>query len=176
MFHTISPSLHSPKVPSTARECGRRSPLWLVLAFVVLGSFGSLPVSGQAAPSATIPSFTSPIQKPATAEAFQSFIENHRGKLVHVNITIGLPFSKMGDQSNGPTDFFVSTEACGESTPAPDCDGAHYMISGGDYTLRYYAGNNILIGYFVVAEDVQMHQGRYYGLQSIPAAQVLLRK
>ena len=120
----------------------------------------------------TVASFTSPIVTVATAQAFEAFIEKHRGKLVHLNVKVGNSFSKINDDN----DFFVSKEPCGENTSSLDCDGAHYMIAGKDFVLRKYGAMSMLIGYFIVDEDVEMHQGTYYGLKAIPAEKVLLRQ
>jgi hypothetical protein len=149
---------------------------------MVAGSFTALPVLGQTAKTqspqnGSVPSFTTPIETVATAEAFESFVDKNRGKLVHLNVQMGLRFSRIGDRIQGRDDLFVATNPCDASQPVLDCAGSHYVLSGkDDYVLDLYQGNNRLNGYFVISENREMHQGVYYILKSVPAAQVLLRK
>jgi len=125
----------------------------------------------------SLPSFTTPITTAATAEAFESFIDKNRGKLVHLNVQMGPRFSRIGSKIQAKDDLFVATEPCDASQAAIDCAGSHYLLSGeDDYVLEFYKGNNRLNGYFVINENREMHQGVYYNLKSVPAAQVLLRK
>ena len=178
MFHSISSPSSSQEVSSLSNPCARRSSfkaLWLLLSCVTLSGLGALPAIGQAAPRATIPSFTSPIERGANARAFESFINSHRGKLVHLNTSMSTSFSQWDKESNGTTDLFVSEDPCEESeAPNLNCLGAYYFLSGRDFTLTFYQNHNVLVGYFVIDENREMHQGTYYGLKSIPAAQVLL--
>jgi hypothetical protein len=150
---------------------------------MVAGLFAALSVLGQTATQSTkkapFPSFTTPIADPATVVAFQSFVDKNRGKLVHLNVQMGLRFSRIGSKIKGKDDLFddlfVATGPCEDSQPVLDCAGSHYLLSGKDYVLEFYHGNNRLNGYFVINENTENHQGVYYILKSVPAAQVLLQ-
>jgi hypothetical protein len=113
----------------------------------------------------------------ATAQAFESFVDKNRGNLVHLNIQMGLRFSRIESKIQGKDDLFVATEPCDPSQSVVDCAGSHYLLSGkDDYVLEFYQGDNRLTGYFLINENREMHQGVYYSLKSVPAAQVLLPK
>jgi hypothetical protein len=154
----------------------------LLILLMVPGSFTALSVLGQTAKTqspqnTSLPSFTTPIATVATAEAFESFVDKNRGKLVRLNVQMVLWFSRIGSKIQGKDDLFVATAPCDASQPVIDCAGSHYLLSGkDDYVLEFYQGNNRLNGYFVINENREMHQGVYYNLKSVPAAQVLLRK
>ena len=154
----------------------------MLILLMVAGSFTALSVLGQTAKTqppqnAPVPSFTTPIATVATAEAFESFIDKNRGKLVHLSVQMGLQFSRIGDKTQGRDDLFVATGPCDAPQPVRDCAGSHYLLSGkDDYVLEFYQGNNRLTGHFVINENREMHQGVYYILKSVPAAQVLVRK
>jgi hypothetical protein len=148
--------------------------------FAALSVFAQTPRS-QASPKTSIPSFTAPITTPATATAFQSFVDKNRGKLVHLNIQIAPRFSRIGDKIQGKEhlwdDLFVATAPCEQSQAVYYCAGAHYLLTGeNDYTLEYYQGGNRLDGYFTINDNIDYHQGIYYMLGSVPTAQVLLGK
>ena len=159
-----------------------RSALLLLILLMVAGSFTAVSVLGQTAKTQSpqntaVPSFSTPITTVATAEAFESFVDKNRGKLVHLNVQMGLRFSRIGDKIQGKDDLFVATGPCDASQPVLDCAGSHYVLSGkDDYVLKFYQGNNQLTGYFVLNENREMHQGAYYILKSVPAAQVMPRK
>jgi hypothetical protein len=133
----------------------------------------------QPAQETSVPSFTAPVTSAATAEAFESFVDRDRGKVVHLNVEMGVQFSRVGDKIQGKDDLFddlfVAAGPCDESQPVLDCAGSHYLLSGGDYVLEFYQGNNRLNGYFVINENTENHQGVYYILKSVSAAQVLLQ-
>lgn len=153
----------------------------LFIPLMVAGPFAPVSVLGQTSnaqspQNTSVPSFTTSIATAATAEAFESFIDKHRGQLVHLNVQMGLLFSRIGSKIQGKDDLFVATGPCDASQPALDCAGSHYVLSGkDDYVLEFYQGNNRLSGYFVINENREMHQGVYYNLKSVPAAKVLLQ-
>jgi hypothetical protein len=156
----------------------------LLISLMVAGFSTGLLVLGQTAKTqppqdTSLPSFTTPITTVATAEAFESFVDKNRGKLVHLNVQMGLRFSRIGSKIQGRDDswldLFVATSPCDESQPVLGCAGAHYLLAGKDFVLEFYKGGNRFNGYFVINENTENHQGVYYMLRSVPAAQVLLQ-
>jgi hypothetical protein len=147
----------------------------MVAALSVLGQTGK----AQSSQKPAIPSFTKAIVNVTTAEAFGSFVDKSRGKLVHFNVEMAPRFSRIGSKIQGKDDLwldlFVATSPCDEPEPVLGCAGAHYLVSGKDFVLEFYKGNNRLNGYFVINENTENHQGVYYMLRSVPAAQVLLQ-
>lgn len=144
--------------------------LWLTLALVT--GCGS---QREGARRNSIPSFTRPVATGASAEALGAFVDENRGKLVHINVNATPEVSRYdGD------DIFFATEACEEGKPEFECSGFRLHVrdaaSQDDHALYYYHGDNWLSGYFVIDENVEMHQGMIFGLQSVPASQVALRR
>jgi len=114
------------------------------------------------------------------AKSFRAFVDKNRGKLIHLNVQMIPRLSRIGGTIRGKKDLwedlFVATAPCDAPQPVFNCAGAHYLLSGKkDFTLEYYNGGNRLNGYFAVNDNTESHQGVYYMLRSVPAAQVLLR-
>jgi hypothetical protein len=149
--------------------------------FVAVAALSAFSGTASAQPSrkSAIPSFTTAVANETTAQAFGSFVDKSRGKLVHFNVEIAPRFSWIGGKIKGKDDpwldFFVATSPCEEPQAVLMCAGAHYLLSGNDFVLEFYKGNNRFNGYFVVGENVENHQGLYYMLKSVPAAQVILQ-
>jgi hypothetical protein len=161
--------------PLTCERSGER--IWEDVAWVRELSVVGQTARTQSPRGTSSPSFTAPITTVATAQAFESFVDKNRGNLVHLNIQMGLRFSRIESKIQGKDDLFVATEPCDPSQPVVDCAGSHYLLSGkDDYVLEFYQGDNRLTGYFLINENREMHQGVYYSLKSVPAAQVLLPK
>jgi hypothetical protein len=152
----------------------------LSLVVLIAGSFASVQTAkAQSSGKTVIPPFTTAIVGVPTAESFQAFVDKNRGKLVRFNLNMAPPFSRIGDKIKGKedlwSDLFVATSPCAAPQNVLVCAGAHYLLSGKDFVLEYYEGNNRLNGYFVISENTENHQGIYYLLKSVPAAQVLLQ-
>jgi len=152
------------------------------LTLAVLAAFLAASVTLAQTPKGSILSFTAPATKASDAQAFQAFIDKHRGQLVHLNVQMNPRFSRIGDKIQGKQivwddDLFVATSPCDAPQPVLNCAGAHFLLAGKkDYTLEYYQGGNRLDGYFTINDNTENHQGIYFMLRSVPAAQVLLHK
>lgn len=121
-----------------------------------------------------IPTFSTPIEDSFQAEAFSKFMGKNRGKLVHINVDASTSFSNIFKESNYKFIGF-STSPCIYSNFS-DCLEFGLTITGSDVELDLYHGVNRLSGYFVINENIEMHQGMIYLLKSIPQEQVLLQR
>jgi hypothetical protein len=54
----------------------------------------------------SVPSFTAPVAKETDAQAFQTFIDKNRGKLVHLNVQMVPRFSRIGGKVQGKEDLW----------------------------------------------------------------------
>lgn len=117
-----------------------------------------------------VPSFNLQITGPQQAEAFEQFVDKNRGKLVHINVAIAESYSEIDENYLG-----VSTTPCSSPYFFTYCLEVGLVIEGGDYELGWYKGENRLSGFFVIDENVEMHQGMWYVLKSVPRETVLLQ-
>jgi hypothetical protein len=124
-----------------------------------------------------VPTFNREVITAADADALEKFVNNNRGRIIHINTTVNPEYSRVGDKIDAKDDFFIAIEPCSSLKVNVDneCAGFHLLLNGQDHILEFYKGNQRLTGYFAVAENMWMHQGIYYILQSISSAQVLLQ-
>jgi len=124
-------------------------------------------------PQLNIPSFNHTIDSSAQATDFQEFIDENRGKIVHINLISPDPYSKISNFKQG-TYFYISSKPC-YSEFFSECLIFGLKINGDDYILEWYKGDNRMTGFFAIEENVWMHQGIYYILKAVPRETVLLQ-
>jgi hypothetical protein len=116
-----------------------------------------------------------------SSEAVQQFVEfmdSKRGKLVHINVALPPEFSDIPQQLPGEVyrNFYVTDSACESPDSFPlSCMEEGFEIYGADYGLGWYSGHNELSGYFVIDENTEMHQGRWWRLNAVSPSDVLLQ-
>lgn len=108
---------------------------------------------------------------------FTDFLESHRGRVVHLNVAVSRDFSAVFQpQLHDPRrTLVVSPSPCKTPDNFLPCMGYGLKIRGDEYELGWYRGHHVLNGYFVIGENVEHHQGRWFALRAVPPADVLLQ-
>lgn len=118
-----------------------------------------------------IPDFSGTISTTDQIGEFEKFIDEHRGKLVQVNVEVAGDQSKVWEE--GGHGFDLASVAC--TTPNfLECKTSTLVLKGDDYSLGWYQGTNRLSGYFVIDDNVEMHQGYVFGLKAVDRASILM--
>jgi hypothetical protein len=119
-----------------------------------------------------IPDFSGEDLSIKKIDQLENFIQENRGKLVHINVTISEKQSRILEEDQK----YLSLASIQCDTPSfSDCATLHLILLGSDFDLGWYKGNNILSGYFVVGETVEYHVGPYFDLKGVSREEVLLR-
>jgi hypothetical protein len=140
---------------------------------------------------ATIPELSMDAKSPEDIERIETFLRQHLGKLVHLNISVLTERSSMtlkSDQKLKIDDPEPTVETlalsplveadldvCHKENFFSGCVSSYLSVTGIDYVLRYdNAGTHQLIGYFFLDDRVERHQGEVYGLRGVSKEKILL--
>jgi hypothetical protein len=119
-----------------------------------------------------IPDFSVDLVEEERYGELNGFIDQNRGKLVHIRLTGPEDRVQLDKHDDGADSVAFLIPNCSLVSQCLICG---LVIRGRDHEVAWYQHNIRLNGYFVIDEESENHQGVWYGLASVPRKDVLPR-